>query len=97
MPPDRLRTPIATKNLLRPLELMVTDRSLKRAGGVVPLGGWALDVSLALIQAALILAYRLIFHERGRMSLPDRNAPSWLIAPDKAAIGNTTYTRHARL
>jgi PAS domain S-box-containing protein len=70
MSPDQLRTPTATKNLLRPLELMVTERSLKRAGGVVPLGGGALDISLALIQAALNLAYRLIFHQRGRMSLP---------------------------
>jgi PAS domain S-box-containing protein len=70
MPPDQFRTPIATKNLLRPFELIVTERSLKRPGGIVPLGGWALDISLALIQAALNLAYHLIFHERGRMSLP---------------------------
>jgi hypothetical protein len=56
MPPDQLRSPTAIKILLRPLELMVAERSLKRAGGVVPLGGGASDISLALIQAALKLA-----------------------------------------
>jgi hypothetical protein len=57
MPPDQLRSPTAIKNLLRPLELTVTERSLKkRAGGVVPLGAGASDISSALIQAALNLA-----------------------------------------
>jgi hypothetical protein len=30
MPPDQLRSPTAIKNLLRPLELTVTERSLKK-------------------------------------------------------------------
>jgi hypothetical protein len=55
MPPDQLRSPTAIKNLLRPLELTVTERSLKK-GRVVPLGGGASDISSALIQAALNLA-----------------------------------------
>jgi len=56
MPPDQLRSPTAIKILLRSSELTVAERSLKRAGGVVPLGGGASDISLALIQAALKLA-----------------------------------------
>ena len=56
MPPDRLRSPKAIKILFEPLELNVIARWLKRAGGVVPLGGGASGISLALIQAALKLA-----------------------------------------
>jgi PAS domain S-box-containing protein len=82
MPPDKFRIPTATKRLLRPLELMVTERSLKRAGGVAPRGGGALDISLALIQAALNLAYRQIFHERGwinvlAFSRTRKRGPDW--------------------
>jgi hypothetical protein len=55
MPSDQLRSPMAIKIMLRPLELTVAERSLKRAGGVVPLGGGASNISLALIQVALKL------------------------------------------
>jgi hypothetical protein len=34
MPPDQLRSPTAIKFVLRPLELMVAEHSLKSAGGV---------------------------------------------------------------
>jgi hypothetical protein len=48
MPPDQLRSPTAIKVLLPPLELTVAERSLESAGGVVPLGGGASDISFAL-------------------------------------------------
>jgi hypothetical protein len=53
MPPDQLRSPTAIKVLLPPLELTVAERSLKSAGGVVPLGGGASDISFALTREAV--------------------------------------------
>jgi len=51
MPPDQLRSPKAIKILLEPFELSVTERSLKKAGEAVPLGGRTFDLLLALIEA----------------------------------------------
>jgi DNA-binding winged helix-turn-helix (wHTH) protein len=51
MPPDQLRSPKAIKILFEPFELSVTERSLKKAGVAVPLGGRTFDLLLALIEA----------------------------------------------
>jgi predicted ATPase/DNA-binding winged helix-turn-helix (wHTH) protein len=50
MPPDQLRSPKAIKILFEPFELSVAERSLKKAGESVPLGGRAFDLLLALIE-----------------------------------------------
>lgn len=65
MPPDQLRSPTAIKVLLRPLELMVAEHSLKSAGGVDPLGGGASEIHFALVQAALKLALSPNFSMNG--------------------------------
>jgi DNA-binding winged helix-turn-helix (wHTH) protein len=51
MPPDQLRSPKAIKILFEPFELSVTERSLKKTGEAVPLGGRTFDLLLALIEA----------------------------------------------
>ena len=50
MAPDQLRSPKAIKILFVPFELNVAERSLKRAGEPVPLGGRAFDLLLALVE-----------------------------------------------
>jgi predicted ATPase/DNA-binding winged helix-turn-helix (wHTH) protein len=50
MPPDQLRPTRAIKIRFEPFELNVLERSLKKAGEVVPLGGRAFDLLLALIE-----------------------------------------------
>jgi DNA-binding winged helix-turn-helix (wHTH) protein len=51
MPPDQLRSSKAIKILFEPFELNVAERSLKKAGEVVPIGGRAFGLLLALIEA----------------------------------------------
>src|ERR1700741_1095423 len=50
MPPDQFRSPKAITILFEPFELNVFERSLKKAGEAVPLGGRAFDLLLALIE-----------------------------------------------
>jgi DNA-binding winged helix-turn-helix (wHTH) protein len=50
MPPDQLRSPKAIKILFENFELNVLERSLRKAGKAVPLGGRAFDLLLALIE-----------------------------------------------
>ena len=50
MPPDQLGSPKAVKILFEPFELNVAERSLKKKGEAVPLGGRAFDLLLALIE-----------------------------------------------
>jgi predicted ATPase/DNA-binding winged helix-turn-helix (wHTH) protein len=50
MPPDQLRSPRAIRILFEPFELNVFERSLKKAGEAIPLGGRAFDLLLALIE-----------------------------------------------
>jgi DNA-binding winged helix-turn-helix (wHTH) protein len=51
MPSDQLRSSKAIKILFEPFELNVAERSLKKAGEVVPIGGRTFDLLLALIEA----------------------------------------------
>jgi predicted ATPase/DNA-binding winged helix-turn-helix (wHTH) protein len=50
MPPDQLRSPRAIKIRFEPFELNVFERTLKKAGEAIPLGGRAFDLLLALIE-----------------------------------------------
>jgi predicted ATPase/DNA-binding winged helix-turn-helix (wHTH) protein len=50
MPPDQRRSTEAIKIRFEPFELNVFERSLKKAGETVPLGGRAFDLLLALIE-----------------------------------------------
>ena len=50
MPSDQLRSPKAIKIRFENFELNVFERSLKKAGEAVPLGGRAFDLLLALIE-----------------------------------------------
>lgn len=50
MPSDHLRSTSPIKFRFEPFELNVFERSLKKAGEVVPLGGRAFDLLLALIE-----------------------------------------------
>jgi predicted ATPase/DNA-binding winged helix-turn-helix (wHTH) protein len=50
MPPDQLRSTRAIKIRFEPFELNLFERSLKKAGEAVPLGGRAFDLLLALIE-----------------------------------------------
>ena len=50
MPPDQPRSPKAVKFLFEPFELNVAERSLKKGGEAVPLGGRAFDLLLALTE-----------------------------------------------
>ena len=50
MPSDQLRSPKAIKIRFEHFELNVFERSLKKAGEAVPLGGRAFDLLLALIE-----------------------------------------------
>ena len=50
MPPDQLRSTKAIKIRFEPFELNVFERSLKKAGETVPLGGRAFDLLLALTE-----------------------------------------------
>ena len=50
MPSDQLRATRAIKICFEPFELNVFERSLKKAGNAVPLGGRAFDLLLALIE-----------------------------------------------
>jgi DNA-binding winged helix-turn-helix (wHTH) protein len=50
MPPDQFRSPTAIKILFEPFEVNVFERSLKKAGEAIPLGGRAFDLLLALLE-----------------------------------------------
>jgi predicted ATPase/DNA-binding winged helix-turn-helix (wHTH) protein len=50
MPPDKPGSPKAIKILFEPFELNLAERSLKKAGEAVPLGGRAFDLLLTLIE-----------------------------------------------
>ncbi|WP_187436722.1 winged helix-turn-helix domain-containing protein [Bradyrhizobium rifense] len=50
MPPDQRRSIEAIKIRFEPFELNVLERSLKKAGETIPLGGRAFDLLLALIE-----------------------------------------------
>ena len=50
MPPDQRRSPETIKIVFEPFELNVLERSLKKAGDAVPLGGRAFDLLSALIE-----------------------------------------------
>jgi predicted ATPase/DNA-binding winged helix-turn-helix (wHTH) protein len=50
MPPDQFRLPKAITILFEPFELNVFERSLKKSGEAVPLGGRAFDLLVALIE-----------------------------------------------
>jgi len=50
MSPDQFRSPNAIKILFKPFELNIFERSLKKAGEAVPLGGRAFDLLVALIK-----------------------------------------------
>jgi predicted ATPase/DNA-binding winged helix-turn-helix (wHTH) protein len=52
MPAERMGSPSATRVLFGPFELSAAERSLKKAGEVVPLGGRAFDVLAALVDKA---------------------------------------------
>jgi hypothetical protein len=64
MPPDQRRSTEAIKIRFEPFELNVFERSLKKPGETVPLGGRAFDLLLALIE---------------RSGEADRLAVAWLI------------------
>src|ERR1700751_492881 len=50
MLPDQFRSPRATRILFEPFELNVFERSLKKSGELVLLGGRAFDLLVALIE-----------------------------------------------
>jgi predicted ATPase/DNA-binding winged helix-turn-helix (wHTH) protein len=50
MPPDQFRSPKAITIRFEPFELNVLERSLKKSGEAVPLGGRAFDLLVALIE-----------------------------------------------
>src|ERR1700745_1387424 len=50
MPPNQFRLPGTITLLFEPFELNVFERSLKKAGEAVPLGGRAFDLLVALIE-----------------------------------------------
>jgi predicted ATPase/DNA-binding winged helix-turn-helix (wHTH) protein len=52
MPAARMGLPNATRVLFGPFELSAAERSLRRAGEVVPLGGRAFDILTALVDKA---------------------------------------------
>jgi predicted ATPase/DNA-binding winged helix-turn-helix (wHTH) protein len=52
MPAERIGLPSATRVLFGPFELSTAERSLKKAGEVIPVGGRAFDILAALIDKA---------------------------------------------
>ena len=50
MPAERMGSPNATRVLFGPFELSIAERSLKKAGEVVPIGGRAFDILATLIE-----------------------------------------------
>jgi DNA-binding winged helix-turn-helix (wHTH) protein len=52
MPAERVGVPSATRVLFGPFELNTAERSLRKAGEVVPVGGRAFDILTALIDKA---------------------------------------------
>ena len=52
MPAERMGSPSAMRVLFGPFELNIAERSLKKAGEVVPIGGRAFDILAALIDKA---------------------------------------------
>ena len=52
MPAERMGSPSAMRVLFGPFELNIAERSLKRAGDVVPIGGRAFDILAALVDKA---------------------------------------------
>ena len=49
MPAERVGVPSATRVLFGPFELNTAERSLRKAGEVVPVGGRAFDILTALV------------------------------------------------
>src|SRR5579864_4865821 len=52
MPAERMGSPSATPVSFGPFELSIAERSLKKAGETVPIGGRAFDILAALVDEA---------------------------------------------
>jgi hypothetical protein len=70
MPPDQRRSTEAIEIRFEPFELNVFERSLKKPGETVPLGGRPFDLLLALIERSgeadrLAVAWRILRMETG--------------------------------